>query len=122
MGAQKKELILQRHLFGVPPPNDRAVFDDAAKSFEWFQERCSLRGAVEENREILRDKIAEAKTVGERANQSRNTITYLKSSIEAIRRERALQRLDRGGESKDGDDAGAAGLADDEESQEEKSY
>ncbi len=120
--AQKKELILQRHLFGVPPPNDRAVFDDAAKSFEWFQERCSLRGAVEENREILRDKIAEAKTVGERANQSRNTITYLKSSIEAIRRERALQRLDRGGESKDGDDAGAAGLADDEESQEEKSY
>lgn len=119
--AQKKELILQRHLFGVPPPNDRAVFEDAARSFEWFQERCSLRGAVEENREILRDKIAEAKTVGERANQSRNTITYLKSSIEAIRRERALQRLDKGGESKGSEEGGAAGQ-EEEESQEEKSY
>jgi kinesin family protein 6/9 len=100
--ALKQQLILDRHLFGVPPPNDRAIFDDAAKSFEWFQERCTMKTAVEENREILRDKIAEAKTLGERANQSRNTITYLKSSIEAIRREKALQTMDRG-EGKDGD-------------------
>merc|ERR1719453_635839 len=91
--AQKQDLILKRHLFGVPPPTDRTIFDDAAKSFEWFQERCSMREAVEENKETLRDKISEAKTVGERANQSRSTITYLKSSIEAIRRERVLQRL-----------------------------
>ena len=83
------------------------------------QERC-LRGAVEENREILKEKIAEAKTVGERANQSRSTITYLKSSIEAIRREQALQRLDRG-EGKVGDDGGATAEGQ-EESQEEVSY
>ncbi len=91
---EKNELIIKRHLFGVPPPADRSIFDDAAKSFEWFQERCSLRASVEENRDILRDKISEAKAVGEKANQSRSTITYLKNSIEAIRRERALQRLD----------------------------
>jgi kinesin family member 6/9 len=103
--AQKQQLILDRHLFGVPPPNDRAIFDDAAKSFEWFQERCTMKTAVEENREILRDKIAEAKTLGERANQSRNTITYLKSSIEAIRREKALQTTMDRGEGKDGDNA-----------------
>ncbi len=113
--AQKQDLILKRHLFGVPPPTDRTIFDDAAKSFEWFQERCSMREAVEENKETLRDKISEAKTVGERANQSRSTITYLKSSIEAIRRERALQRLDKG-EAKDG------GGGDEEESEEESKY
>jgi kinesin family protein 6/9 len=100
---EKNELLIKRHLFGVPPPADRAIFDDAAKSFEWFQERCSLRGSVEENRDILRDKIGEAKTVGERANASRSAINYLKNSIEAIRRERALQRLD-GSDSKSGEE------------------
>lgn len=95
--ANKQNLILQRHLFGVPPPTDRSVFDDAAKSFDWFSERCSLRAAAEENREILREKINEAKSVGERANASRNTITYLKNSIESIRREKALQRVDNSG-------------------------
>jgi len=91
---EKNDLIIKRHLFGVPPPADRAVFDDAAKSFEWFQDRCALRASVEENRDILRDKINEAKAVGEKANSSRSTINYLKNSIEAIRREKALQRLD----------------------------
>jgi len=75
---------------------------------------------VEENRELLKDRINEAKLVGEKANQSRsvlalgygtgnfcrdplvliyfhlsillrcyrNTITYLKNSIEAIRKDR----------------------------------
>lgn len=99
---EREERLVKRHLFGVAPPVDRAIFDDAAKSFEWFQERCSLNAAIEENRELLRDKITEAKMVGERANQSRGTITYLKSSIEAIRRERALHRLDVA-DSKDGD-------------------
>ena len=99
---EREERLVKRHLFGVAPPTDRAIFEDAAKSFEWFQERCSLNSAIEENRELLRDKITEAKMVGERANQSRGTITYLKSSIEAIRRERALHRLDVA-DSKDGD-------------------
>ena len=54
----------------------------------WFLERCSLNSSLEQNKNELKDKIAEAKTMGERANQSRSTITYLKNSIEAIRRER----------------------------------
>ena len=49
------------------------------------------------------------------ANQSRSTITYLKSSIESIRRERALQRLDKG-EAKDGSSV------EEEESEEESKY
>jgi hypothetical protein len=110
--AARDEKIIKRHLFGVPPPSDREVFDDAAASFEWFRERCSSNAAMEENREILKQKITEAKTTGERANQSRSTITYLKNSIEAIRRERALQRLD----DKRGDDDA------DDESPEEQTY
>lgn len=109
----RDEKIIKRHLFGVPPPTDREIFDDAAASFEWFRERCSSNAAMEENREILKQKITEAKTTGERANQSRSTITYLKNSIEAIRRERALQRLDE----KRGDEDG-----DDDESPEEQTY
>ena len=41
---------------------------------------------MEENRDLLKNKITEAKTLGERVNQSRATISYLKNSIEAIRR------------------------------------
>ena len=113
---EKTQLIMKRHLFNVAPPKDREIFDDAAKSFDWFQERCSLRQSVDENREILRDKISEAKTVGERANQSRSTINYLKNSIEAIRREKALQRLDSSSEGKSGENGN------DEESPEEQTY
>ena len=117
---EREERLVKRHLFGVPPPADRSIFDDAAKSFDWFQERCSLNGAIEENREILKEKITEAKVVGERANQSRSTITYLKSSIEAIRRERALQRMD-GADSKSGAD-GVGGGGSELESPEEQTH
>lgn len=100
----RDEKIIKRHLFGVPPPTDRVIFDDAAASFEWFRERCPSNSAMEENKEILKQKITEAKTTGERANQSRSTITYLKNSIEAIRRELALQRLDAKRDEADVDD------------------
>jgi len=90
---ERQEKIVKRHLFGVPPPTDKNIFDDCAASFEWFRERCNMNSSLEENKELLKDRITEAKTVGERANQSRNTITYLKNSIEAIRRERAMQKI-----------------------------
>jgi hypothetical protein len=47
-----------------------------------------LAAAIEENKAILKAKYEEARVMGERANQSRGTITYLKNSIEAIRREK----------------------------------
>jgi hypothetical protein len=68
----------------------QAIFDDCAASFEWFRQRCGLNNSIEENKNILRQKIEEAKSAGERANQSKNTIAYLKNSIEAIRRERLV--------------------------------
>lgn len=86
---QRREKAIQRLLFGIEPPfSDSGVFQDAALSFEWFKTRCPLNQALEQNKEVLKERITEAKTLGERANQSRNTISYLKNSIEAIRRER----------------------------------
>lgn len=85
--------IIKRHLFGVPPPDDRRIFDDMSACFEYFRDRSELKASIEENKQILKDKMLEAQLLGERANQSRNTINYLKNSIEAIRRERALSGI-----------------------------
>ena len=43
---------------------------------------------------LLKAKMAEAKSLGERANASRSTIDYMKRSIEAIRKEKAVQVRD----------------------------
>ena len=89
--AEKEEKILKTRLFGVPPPPTQAIFNDSAASFDWFQDRCSMKRAIDENMEALKESIQDAKTTGEKANKSRSTINYLKSSIEAIRRERYVQ-------------------------------
>lgn len=91
---ETQELIIKRHLFGVSPPTtDLSILEDMSKSFDYFCSKCNLNNSLNENKEILKEKIAEAKASGERANHSRSTINYLKNSIEAIRRERILQKL-----------------------------
>ncbi len=40
-------------------------------SFDWFRDRCDLSASINENKELLKTKISEAKILGERANQSR---------------------------------------------------
>lgn len=44
------------------------------ESFEWFRENCSLNSSMNENKELLKSRIEEAKVCGERANQSRYEI------------------------------------------------
>jgi hypothetical protein len=101
--AIRSEKIIKKHLYGVAPPEDKSVFDDMAGSipyfdspslssslvcFEYFRSKCDLRDAIDENKAILKEKMKEAQLHGERANKSRNAITYLKKNIETIRRER----------------------------------
>ena len=88
---KREEMIVKKHLFGIPPPEDKSLFEDPAICFEWFRERCDLNKSIEENKDVLKRKYEEARLLGDRANQSRGTIQYLKNSIESIRRERALQ-------------------------------
>lgn len=88
---QREEKIIQRHLFGIAPPEDKSLFEDPSACFEWFRERHELTGSIEDNKNLAREKSTEAKQMGERAQQSKSTINYLKNSIEAIRREKAIQ-------------------------------
>lgn len=39
--------------------------------FEYFREKSELRFAIEENKQILKEKMNQAQMLGERANQSR---------------------------------------------------
>jgi len=32
---EREERIIQKHLFGVPPPDDKKLFDDPAACFEY---------------------------------------------------------------------------------------
>ncbi|CAE7696746.1 KIF6, partial [Symbiodinium microadriaticum] len=96
--ALRSEKIIKKHLYGVPPPDDKTIFDDMQACFEYFRSNCDLKNSIEDNKAILKEKMKEAQQHGEKANQSRNTITYLKNSIESIRRESALQKMS---ESKD---------------------
>lgn len=84
----RAEKIIKKHLFGVSPPEDKNIFDDMAACFEYFRTNCEQKDSIEENKGLLKEKMRDAQAFGERANQSRNTITYLKNSIESIRREK----------------------------------
>lgn len=39
--------------------------------FDYFRSRCELNVSIEENKSILKEKMKEAQTAGEKANQSR---------------------------------------------------
>lgn len=58
------------------------------EAFKYFQTKSQLTASIDENKTILKEKYEEAKLMGERANRSRDAINFLKSSIEALRRER----------------------------------
>lgn len=69
-------------------PVTRHMIISALVCFEYFRSKCDLKDAIDENKAILKEKMKEAQMHGERANKSRNAITYLKKNIETIRRER----------------------------------
>jgi len=52
-------------------------FDGRSAAFEYFRDRHESRDAIEENKELLKAKYAEAKALGERANNSRcSSVSY----------------------------------------------
>jgi len=66
---------------------------DRAACFELFRKSYRKNQALEENKEILREKIDEAKKMGNLINTSRAQIERIKNQIEDLRKERALQGL-----------------------------
>jgi kinesin family member 6/9 len=77
----------------IPCPKDHSILDDPQRALSYFREYYPPNTAIEENKAILQQKYTKAKAMGARVNQARSTITYLKSTIEQIRRERAMERL-----------------------------
>ncbi|KAG5179598.1 P-loop containing nucleoside triphosphate hydrolase protein [Tribonema minus] len=83
-------------------PSDRHVLDQPQQAFAYFRQRYPPGAAIEENKALLQKKYTTAKSVGARVNQARSTITYLKNTIEQIRRERAMEGLMDREEGKEG--------------------
>ncbi|CBN76877.1 conserved unknown protein [Ectocarpus siliculosus] len=112
---------------GVERPSDASVLGDPQRAFGYFRERHSGRVALEENKKLLGEKYARAKAMGERVNQARSTIQYLKNTIEQVRRERALDGLMEegsvGGSKGDDEDRNSrpqVGLGEEEDEEETK--
>ena len=70
---------------------DPEIRDDPKQAWLYFRERCRIAHVLEDNKRVLKEKYTEAKACGEKVNATRKAIAYLKQSIEAIRRERAIE-------------------------------
>ncbi len=95
--------LAEKVVGGVSLCKDRGILDDPAKAFEYFKSKYPGAGGIEENKALLKSKYAEAKKTGELVNRARGSINYLKTTIEQLRRERAMERVveDAKGEEKD---------------------
>ena len=72
---------------------------DRAKSFDMFRKSYRKNEAMEDNRELLKQKYARGKQLGQSVNQSRTQIKALTGQIEQIRKQNAMRGLvDENGE------------------------
>ena len=108
-----RDKIIERHLFGIAPPDNRGMLEEAPDSFKYFSTKSPLSQSIEENKRILKAKMEEAKLMGERGSRSRDAIHFLKSSIEKLRREKL--NVNDIYDGKDGDDGGSENESDREE-------
>ncbi len=66
---------------------------DRARSFDMFRKSYRKNEAMEENRNILKEKYARGKELGNDVNESRNAIKSLTNKIEQIRKENAMRGM-----------------------------
>jgi kinesin family protein 6/9 len=72
---------------------------DRAKAFEHFRKSYRKNEAMEDNRNLLKEKYARGKNLGTMVNETRNMIKEYTNQIEAIRKQNALRGLvDENGE------------------------
>lgn len=89
---------------------DTELLRDRNQSFEHFRKSYRKNEAIEENKAILKQKYAAAKSLAAQVNATRTRINSLKGTIEQLRKERAAQGL-----MDDGNDGGAEPEVDPEE-------
>lgn len=66
---------------------------DRARAFDMFRKSYRKNEAMEENRNLLKDKYSRGKELGNDVNESRNQIKVLTNKIEQIRKENAMRGL-----------------------------
>lgn len=66
---------------------------DRARSFDMFRKSYRKNEAMEDNRNLLKDKYARGKELGNDVNDSRNQIKSLTNKIEQIRKENAMRGM-----------------------------
>lgn len=72
---------------------------DRAKSFDMFRKSYRKNEAMEDNRELLKQKYSRGKQLGSSVNQSRTLIKQFTGQIEQIRKQNAMRGLvDENGE------------------------
>ena len=72
---------------------------DRAKAFEHFRKSYRKNEAMEDNRNLLKEKYARGKSLGQSVNDIRNQIKELTNQIESIRKQNALRGMvDENGE------------------------
>ena len=96
---------------------DPAILADRDRAMDYFMATYPRAQAINDNKELLKEKFAQAKGLADRVNGARDAINRIKKAIEVRRMERAVQSV---AELKDADsDAVAAAVAamppDDEE-------
>ena len=66
---------------------------DRAKSFDLFRKSYRKNEAMEDNRNLLKEKYARGKQLGALVNQSRSGIKKYTGDIEQIRKQNAMRGL-----------------------------
>lgn len=66
---------------------------DRAKAFEMFRKSYRKNEAMEENRQLLKEKFARGKQLGQQVNESRQLIKEYTNQIEQIRKQNAMRGL-----------------------------
>lgn len=91
----------------VPKGREAAeLLMDRNKAFEVFRKSVRRNESYEENKELLRNLMAEAKQFGVEANSARNATAPIKQRIQQLRLERAMTTGESGD---DGENGGSSG-------------
>uniref|UniRef100_A0A8C4NJK3 Kinesin-like protein n=1 Tax=Eptatretus burgeri TaxID=7764 RepID=A0A8C4NJK3_EPTBU len=76
-----------------PRPSSAVLSMDYKEAFESFRKDCEENAAIEETKHVLKQRYADAKTLGRRVNESKTKINEMKVKIEQWRMQRVLQGL-----------------------------
>ena len=77
----------------APIPCTMEDLADRARSFDMFRKSYRKNEAMEDNRNVLKEKYARGKELGNDVNESRNAIKSLTNKIEQIRKENAMRGM-----------------------------